>query len=272
MPTARVDGVDLSYELAGSGPRVLFCNGSGATLEGARPLLAAVARSVELLAFDQRGIGASGPAPAPYGMARLAADAQGLLDAVGWDTAAVVGVSFGGMVAQELAVTAPERVERLALLCTSPGGAGGSSYPLHELEALPPDERAAARARLLDERFDEAVARRPPRRPGPRRPPGRPRTRRRPGRGGRAAGPARGPAGPRRVGPPPVRRLPDARGLRPLRPHRPAGQRRGHRVPHTRRRAPRLRGRPRLLRPGPRRAGRPPHLPAGGPGTAGTPR
>ena len=154
MPTARVDGVDLSYELAGSGPRVLFCNGSGATLEGTRPLLAAVARSVELLAFDQRGIGASGPAPAPYGMARPAADALELLDAVGWDTAAVVGVSFGGMVAQELAVTAPGRVERLALLCTSPGGAGGSSYPLHELEALPPDERAAARARLLDERFD----------------------------------------------------------------------------------------------------------------------
>ena len=45
----------------------------------------------------------------------------------------VVGVSFGGMVAQELAVTWPERVERLALLCTSPGGAGGASYPLHEL-------------------------------------------------------------------------------------------------------------------------------------------
>jgi len=154
LPTARVDGVDLSYELVGSGPRVLFCNGSGATLEGTRPLLSALADGVELLAFDQRGIGTSGPAPAPYGMARLAADALGLLDAVGWDTAAVVGVSFGGMVAQELAVTAPGRVDRLALLCTSTGGAGGSSYPLHELEALSPDARAAARARLLDERFD----------------------------------------------------------------------------------------------------------------------
>jgi len=154
IPTARVDGVDLAYELTGTGPRVLFCSGSGATLEGARPLVSAVGRGVALLAYDQRGIGASAPAPGPYDMARLAADALELLDAVGWDTAILVGVSFGGMVAQEVAVTAPGRVERLALLCTSAGGAGGSSYPLHELEALAPDERTAARARLLDERFD----------------------------------------------------------------------------------------------------------------------
>ncbi len=155
MPIARVDGIDLAYEVAGTGPRVLFCNGSGATLARSALLVSVVGRDVELLAFDQRGLGASGTAPAPYGMDRLAADALGLLDAVGWDTAAVVGVSFGGMVAQELAVTAPRRVTRLALLCTSAGGAGGSSYPLHELEALTPTERAAARARLLDDRFDE---------------------------------------------------------------------------------------------------------------------
>jgi len=65
----------------------------------------------------------------------------------------VVGISFGGMVAQELAVTWPERVERLALLCTSPGGVGGSSYPLHELESLPLEDRQAVGLRLLDDRF-----------------------------------------------------------------------------------------------------------------------
>jgi pimeloyl-ACP methyl ester carboxylesterase len=57
------------------------------------------------------------------------------------------------MVAQEVAVTAPERVERLALCCTSPGG-GSASYPLHELAALPPEERAALATKLLDTRFD----------------------------------------------------------------------------------------------------------------------
>ena len=57
-------------------------------------------------------------------MAQYAADAAALLDHVGWDRCAVVGVSFGGMVAQEFAVTCPERITRLALVCTSPGGAG----------------------------------------------------------------------------------------------------------------------------------------------------
>jgi len=156
MPIAHVNGVDLFYELSGSGPRLLACNGSGMTLASARPLLALLGRDVTLLAYDPRGLGASGPAPGPYGMATCASDALGLLDVVGWDTARVVGVSFGGMVAQELAVTAPDRVERLALLCTSPGGDGGSSYPLHELEALDPVTRATVRRTLLDDRFDDA--------------------------------------------------------------------------------------------------------------------
>lgn len=86
-------------------------------------------------------------------MADLAADALALLDHLGWHSCRVVGTSFGGMVAQELAVTAPERVERLALLCTSAGGAGGSSYPLHELIDLAPDERRRAYTAILDTRF-----------------------------------------------------------------------------------------------------------------------
>jgi pimeloyl-ACP methyl ester carboxylesterase len=88
-------------------------------------------------------------------MADLAADAAGLLEIAGWDTCRVLGVSFGGMVAQEFAVTNPERVERLALACTSAGGGGGSSYPLQSLQQLPPQERAAAQLQLADSRWDE---------------------------------------------------------------------------------------------------------------------
>ena len=91
----------------------------------------------------------------PYTMADLAADAAGLLEIAGWDICRVLGVSFGGMVAQEFAVTNPERVERLALACTSAGGGGGSSYPLHKLQELPPQERAAAQLKLADSRWDE---------------------------------------------------------------------------------------------------------------------
>jgi 3-oxoadipate enol-lactonase len=64
-------------------------------------------------------------------------------------------MSFGGMVAQEFAVTYPERVERLALLCTSAGGDAGASYPLHELGALSAEERNKKILLLTDSRFTE---------------------------------------------------------------------------------------------------------------------
>ncbi len=86
-------------------------------------------------------------------MAQYAADAAAVLDAAGWSSCRVLGISFGGMVAQELAVTWPDRVERLVLACTSPGGAGASSYPLHELADLPDDERAARMVAVTDTRF-----------------------------------------------------------------------------------------------------------------------
>src|SRR5215467_14823625 len=123
---------------------MLFCNGSGTTLQVVRPLLVLLAGKFDLLAWDYRGLGRSVPLTGPYTVADLAADAAGLLQIAGWDTCRVFGVSFGGMVAQEFAVTHPERVERLALACTSAGGEGGSSYPLQELLELPPGQRAAA--------------------------------------------------------------------------------------------------------------------------------
>jgi 3-oxoadipate enol-lactonase len=66
-----------------------------------------------------------------------------------------MGLSFGGMVAQEVAVSSPERLDRLALLCTSSGGQGGASYPLQNLAAMEPEERTAVSARLLDTRFTD---------------------------------------------------------------------------------------------------------------------
>ncbi len=153
MPTIEVNGIELYYERAGAGRRVLFCNGSGATLATTGFLFKPFQERFDLVAHDQRGLGRTAIPPGPYTMADYAADALGLLDHLGWDTCRVVGISFGGMVAQELAVTAPERVERLALLCTSAGGAAGASYPLHELADLDPEERAAIGAQVLDTRF-----------------------------------------------------------------------------------------------------------------------
>jgi pimeloyl-ACP methyl ester carboxylesterase len=154
IPTISANGIDLYYERRGVGPRLLFLNGSGSTLASSSLLVDPFAARFDVVAHDQRGLGNTEIPTGPYTMGDYAADAIALLDAVGWDRCRVVGVSFGGMVAQELAVTAPERVERLALCCTSPGGAGGASYPLHELASLPVAERAEIGTRLLDTRFD----------------------------------------------------------------------------------------------------------------------
>lgn len=85
-------------------------------------------------------------------MADVAADIAGLLNAIGWDRTALAGLSFGGMVAQEFAVTFPDRIAKLALLATSPGGAF-PSYPLDTLADLPPAEFAVRSLTLVDRRW-----------------------------------------------------------------------------------------------------------------------
>src|SRR5262245_33206872 len=150
------NGIDIYVEHSGEGPRLLFLNGSTQTLDRMRPLLGLLESRFDLAAHDQRGLGRTSIPPGPYEMADYAADAAAVLDQAGWDTARVVGISFGGMVAQELAVTWPGRIERLALLCTSPGGAGGASYPLQELVDAPDAARTHACLPLLDTRFTPA--------------------------------------------------------------------------------------------------------------------
>ncbi|MGZ4758759.1 MAG: alpha/beta fold hydrolase [Acidimicrobiales bacterium] len=160
MPTIRANGIDLYFERRGpeeaageTARRLLFFNGSGATLATSGIVIKPFAARFDVVAHDQRGLGRTSIPPGPYTMADYAADAAALLDHVGWDSCRVVGISFGGMVAQEFAVTHPERVERLALLCTSPGGDLGASYPLHELAGLDDAERAAKLVEITDTRF-----------------------------------------------------------------------------------------------------------------------
>jgi len=159
MPTVSLNGIDVyfeRYEPSGAVPRLLFINGSGGSIDRAKPTLDQLRPHFDLAIHDQRGLGRTEVPTTPWTMADYAADAIALMDHLGWDTCRVWGISFGGMVAQELAVTVPHRIERLALLCTSPGGAGGSSYPLHELASMDATVRSATTIRIMDTRFDEA--------------------------------------------------------------------------------------------------------------------
>lgn len=153
VPVFEHSDININYEVIGEGPRVLFFNGSGATLASSMLLISALAKSCTVLAHDQRGLGLTSIPEGPYTMQQYASDGAALLDHVGWDTCAVVGISFGGMVAQEFAVSYPQRVERLVLMCTSAGGEAGSSYPLHELGTLEPSERAERVTELTDSRW-----------------------------------------------------------------------------------------------------------------------
>ncbi len=157
MPFAKVRDITIYYEIRGKGPRLLSLSGTGADLRRSPNIFEMpVAKHFEILGFDQRGLGRTSRPDAPYSMLDYAQDTVGLMDAVGWGRAHVIGISFGGMVAQELAIRYPERIERLVLACTSSGGAGGASHPLHELASLPQEEYVRQSLMLSDTRMDEA--------------------------------------------------------------------------------------------------------------------
>ena len=144
MPDAPIRDIELYYERAGAGEPLLFISGTGGDLR-VKPNVfdGPFAKTFDLLAYDQRGLGRSSKPDRSYTMADYADDASGPAGPRRLGIRrSMVGVSFGGMVAQELALRHPEKVRRLVLACTSPGGEGGSSYPFHEIGHLTGEARA----------------------------------------------------------------------------------------------------------------------------------
>jgi 3-oxoadipate enol-lactonase len=137
MSVIDTGAVELSYERSGSGPPLLLIMGmSGTFSHWCEPFLDELRASFEVIAYDHRGVGESGPLTGELTIAGLAQDAAGLLAALEVDSAHVLGISMGGMVAQELALAHPERIRTLALGCTYCGGPGSSLASPEVLQRL----------------------------------------------------------------------------------------------------------------------------------------
>jgi 3-oxoadipate enol-lactonase len=123
VPTIEIAGTDLYYERRGEGEPLLLIQGLGGnSLHWGEGFLSGLEEGFELILYDHRGAGRSGALAGELTIADLAGDAVGLLDALEVESAHVVGISMGGMVAQEIVLQVPERVRTLTLGCTFPGG------------------------------------------------------------------------------------------------------------------------------------------------------
>jgi len=118
VPSVRVRDIQLFYQDVGEGDPVLLIMGFGGDHLAWAMQMADFAARHRVIAFDNRGVGQSDAPDAPYTTRMMADDALGLMDALGVDSAHVLGVSMGGMIAQELVLARPDRVRSLHLACT----------------------------------------------------------------------------------------------------------------------------------------------------------
>lgn len=137
MPKAGVNGIELHYERAGDGAPLLLIQGmTGTHMSWGRPFLSLLEQRFDCIYYDHRGIGYSSRVHEPFTIAELANDAAGLLDALEIERAHVLGISMGGMVAQDLALTSPERLRSLTLGGTYCGGPGSQLMDAADFQAL----------------------------------------------------------------------------------------------------------------------------------------
>lgn len=134
MPYADAPGARLYYEIHGEEKPLLLHPGFGCTVEIFWANAPELARHFRVIVFDPRGAGRSSTGNGVAAPTTYADDAVAVLDAAGVATAHILGTSFGGMMAQHIALEHPRRVRRLVLGCTTAGG---------EQHVMPPGENMA---------------------------------------------------------------------------------------------------------------------------------
>ena len=159
MPRVPVAGSELHVERRGDGEPLLLIQGMGGDgTHWGEPFLCGLERDFELVLYDQRGIGRSGPLRGDVTTGVLAGDAAALLDALKIERAHVLGFSMGGMVAQELALAAPGRVRSLILASTSAGGTQSEPTGGEVVQALTAAVLSGNRERVMRTAFGLVVS------------------------------------------------------------------------------------------------------------------
>jgi len=122
MPKRKVNGIEIYYETHGEGDLLVLIMGLRRNAEWWYRQIPALSKHFEVLVFDNRGAGRTDKPKMDYSIRLFADDTAGLMEALGIREAYILGVSMGGYIAQELALNYPNRVKRLILGCTGPGG------------------------------------------------------------------------------------------------------------------------------------------------------
>ena len=118
MPKANVNGINIDYRVEGQGEPLIMISGFSSAKNDWRFQTRSFKKYYRTITFDNRGVGKSDKPTGPYTMKMMANDTIGLMDHLGIEKAHVLGISMGGMIAQELAINHPERVDKLVLAST----------------------------------------------------------------------------------------------------------------------------------------------------------
>lgn len=130
MPKASVNGIDMYYEARGQGKPLILITGLGADHGSWFSQIPRFKKYYQVVTFDSRGIGKTEDPPEPYSLKTMADDAVSLMDILALDRAHILGQSLGGLVAQEIAINYPERVDKLILASTTTGeGSMDEAHP-----------------------------------------------------------------------------------------------------------------------------------------------
>jgi 3-oxoadipate enol-lactonase len=136
MSAAQSGDVRIAYEIRGDGAPLTLVHGLAYDRFGWGALPDLLAERFRVVLIDNRGVGESDAPPGPYAVPQMAADVAAVLDDAGIERTNLFGVSLGGYIAQEFALTWPERVDRLILASTAPGGPKAHPMPQRSIDVF----------------------------------------------------------------------------------------------------------------------------------------